>query len=140
MARSKFNMGTVVQVADPVVAAAMVAKEKNPQYHHTLLLKQVVELAEPITCKDLYDWLESQKALLMTEEGVKTWDKYSAACHMAYFINRCRGAIKAEVDGVAVVQTATKVKKVKAEVKAEEPAEPAEASTPEEEAVEEALA
>jgi hypothetical protein len=74
----------------------------------------------------------------MPEAGVATWDKYSKACHMSYFINRCRGAVTASLpDGTPVVQTATKVKKAK--VTEEAPAEePAEEVTAEEKALEEA--
>jgi len=130
MARSKFNMGTVVTLADAAVANALVAKEKNQSYHHNLLLKRVIEVGSA-TCQELNDWLEGQKAALMTPAGVATWDKYSAACHLSYFINRCRGAVTAAVDGVAVPQGPTKVSKKAAKAEAapveapvaEEPAE-----------------
>jgi len=140
MAKSKFNMGTVVEVADKAVAEAALKAEKNPGYCHALLLKRVIETGKA-TCQELYTWLEENKAALMTEAMVATWDKYSAACHLSYFVNRCRGAVIASLpDGTPVVQTATKVKKTKVEeVKEEAPAEePAEEVTAEEKLLEEA--
>lgn len=131
MARSKFNMATLVKVADPAVAQATLAAEKNPLYCHALLLKRVIEVGQA-TCAELHAWLEQHKAELMPAAGVATWDKYSAACHMSYFVNRCRGAVTAELGGVAVPQGPTKAKKKDeapaVAAPAEEPAEEAEVS------------
>jgi len=138
---AKFNMSTVVEVADQAVATAALKAEKNPLYCHALLLKRVVEVGKA-TCQELYAWLEENKTALMPEAGVATWDKYSAACHLSYFINRCRGAVLATTtDGTPVPQGPTKVKKaaVEAEVKEEVVAEEPEAEvTAEEKALEEA--
>jgi hypothetical protein len=137
---AKFNMSTVVEVADQAVATAALKAEKNPLYCHALLLKRVVEVGKA-TCQELYTWLEENKAALMPEAGVATWDKYSATCHLSYFVNRCRGAVLASTtDGTPVPQGPTKAKKaaVEAEVKEEAVEEPAEVVTAEEKALEEA--
>ncbi len=122
---AKFNMNTLVKLADLAVANAMLAKSKNPQYHHDLLLKKVIAAGETgMTCAALAASLEAEKAAVMTPAGVATWDKYSDTCHLSYFINRCRGAVIATVDGVAIAQGPTKAKKAAkpAEVVAETPA------------------
>ena len=110
---ARFNMNTLVKLADRAVADAMLAKSKNPQYHHDLLLKKVIAAGDAgISCSDLCKSLEAEKATAMTAAGVATWDKYSDSCHAQYFINRCRGAVIAvDAEGKQLPQGPTKAKK-----------------------------
>ena len=122
MARKGFDMSTIVKVSDIAVAKGMLEKAKDKQFHHNLMLARLVEVGE-CTCTELEAWLEANKATLMDEPHRKPWDKYSAPAHMSYFVNRSRGAITAwTTTGTQLAQTATKVKKAKADA-AEAPAE-----------------
>jgi hypothetical protein len=126
MARTGFDLSTIVKIADASLATGALAKAKDKQFHHNLMLGRLIEVGE-CTCKELEAWLEGEKATLMDEAHRGPWDKYSAACHMAYFVNRFRGAITAwKADGTQVAQTATKVKKAKAEEVAAPEAAPVE--------------
>jgi hypothetical protein len=104
-------MNTVVDIADQALAKGLVAKLKAK--HHKDLLEIAIEAcpAGPVTCQQLYDALESQKDDMLDVEQLRIWDKYSAACHMSYFVNRCRGAVIATLDGTTVEQRPTGKKK-----------------------------
>jgi hypothetical protein len=127
---ARFNMSTKITVADQGVARAALGREKNPTYHHALMLRRIIEVGEA-TAQELYTWM-TENAGQMSEGQQATFKKYSAACHLSYFINRNRGAVKAtDVEGNAVAQGPTKVKKAEApaEAKKEEaPAAPAPAT------------
>ena len=115
MARTGFNMDTIVKISDIAVAKGMLEKAKDKQFHHNLMLARLVEVGE-CTCKELEAYLEANKLSLMDEAHRAPWDKYSAPAHMSYFVNRSRGALTAwTTTGTQLVQTATKVKKVKTE-------------------------
>jgi len=123
MARG-FDLSIKLSISDKAVADAALKASKNPSYCHTLLLKRLIEV-ETATAQELVDWLNGNLGL-MTGEQAAQWKKYSAGCHMAYFINRFRGAVQGlKADGTVVVGVARKpkAKEVKAEEAAPAPVE-----------------
>ncbi len=130
MARG-FDMNTTVEIADAGVAKAIQDAAKNKSYHHNLLLGRLQEVNKA-TCAELCTWLETNKATLMTEGQVATWDKYSDGCHLSYFVNRMRGAVKATRPDGTVITPVVRKGKAKAETPAEPatPAQPVEAPAP----------
>ena len=90
MATGSFNMSVRLQVTD--VAAATIAAAKTKSEVHKSMLEALISMenAQPgeiITAQELYDWQENNKESLSEEQQV-IWDRYSARCHMQYFVNR----------------------------------------------------
>lgn len=112
MARG-FDLSITLSVSDTAVALAALKAAKNPGYCHNKLLARLIEVGTA-TAQDLAAWYTNEAP------ADEQWKKYSAGCHMAYFLNRFRGAVQgAKADGTVVVGKA-RAKKAKAEVKAEE--------------------
>ena len=103
MARG-LNMQLKLSIANEDVARAALAVAKHPQYCHNLLLGKVLE-AGALTAQELVDWLNANLDLMGTGQDV--WKRYSVGTHVAYFIQRWRGAVKAETpDGQVIVVAA----------------------------------
>jgi hypothetical protein len=121
MARG-FDLSIKLSISDNAVAEAALKAAKNPSYCHTLLLKNLIEYGE-MTAQELVNWLNENLGL-MSGEQAEQWKKYSAGCHMAYFINRFRGAVQGtKADGTVVVGVARKPKAKEAAVEVKEEVE-----------------
>jgi len=121
MARG-FDLSIKLSISDKAVAEAALKAAKNPSYCHTLLLKNLIEYGNAMTAQELVNWLNANLGL-MSGEQAEQWKKYSAGCHMAYFINRFRGAVQGtKTDGTVVVGVARQPK-AKEEAAVEAPAE-----------------
>jgi hypothetical protein len=131
-------MATRIKLVNKALADTALAAAKRPTYHHNVMLAHVIDAGEAgITAAELVAWMETNKAVL--GEGQANWDKYAKPAHVAYFIQRWRGAVVAtKPDGSVVVSAPRKPKAKKAtEVKATEVV--ADAVSPEAEAAVEEL-
>lgn len=122
MARNSFDMNTTVIASDVAGAKALSAKLKAQ--HHKDLLDIIIEATPDgaVTCKQVIDSYDAEN---LNEEQARIYKKYSAAAHMQYLINRCRGVVTAtKVDGNVIVPTTTggKAPKAKKAAEAEAPA------------------
>jgi hypothetical protein len=90
MATGSFSMETRLTVTDVAVATVAAAKTKSECHREMLQAMIGLEHAQPgdvITAQELYNWMENNKESL-TEDQRVIWNRYSARCHMKYFISR----------------------------------------------------